>query len=244
MKLTQRPSDTDRVAEYEMKLMDIDTDTLGIPDTEYDCKVTMPSAEFARICRELAQLGESVRIEVNKEGIRFASEGDIANGSVLMKPTDGAHNRYEKERKASKLNGAGSSKPKVKKEKDAEEDADMEEEGGSIKEDDEEEVVEKPAKVSDNEEEAPKESESESEEEAETRKRKRKAASDKAKSSKKARKGKDGDSDDEENAVSIAVTQAVSLSFSLKYLINFSKSTGLCPQVELKLSADVPLLVS
>jgi proliferating cell nuclear antigen len=229
-----------------MKLMDIDTDTLGIPDTEYDCKVTMPSAEFARICRELAQLGESVRIEVNKEGIRFASEGEIANGSVLLKPTDAAHNRYEAERKT-KSNGS-SKKPKVKKEQDAEGDADMEEDdGGSIKEDNEEEEVEKPAKGSDDEEEASKEPEpeSESEEESESKKRKRKATADKGKSPKKAKKAKKGDeSDNDENTVSISVTQAVTLSFSLKYLINFSKSTGLCSHVELKLSSDVPLLVS
>ncbi|KAF9507631.1 hypothetical protein BS47DRAFT_1366543 [Hydnum rufescens UP504] len=55
---------------------------LGISNTEYDCKVTMLSAEFARTCRELAQLDESVRIEANKKGIRFASEGEIANSPV------------------------------------------------------------------------------------------------------------------------------------------------------------------
>jgi len=35
-------TDSDRIAEYDMKLMDIDSDTLGIPDTEYDARVTMP----------------------------------------------------------------------------------------------------------------------------------------------------------------------------------------------------------
>ena len=73
-----------------MKLMDIDSDTLGIPDTEYDARVTMPSSEFTRIVRDLSQLGESVRIEVSKEGVRFASEGEAANGSVLLKQAEGA----------------------------------------------------------------------------------------------------------------------------------------------------------
>ena len=77
-----------------MKLMDIDSDKLGIPDTEYDARVTMPSAEFARICRDLTQLGESVRIEVSKEGVRFASDGDSANGSVLLKQTEAARRKY------------------------------------------------------------------------------------------------------------------------------------------------------
>jgi proliferating cell nuclear antigen len=32
-----------------MKLMDIDADTLAIPDTDYDARVTMSSAEFSGI---------------------------------------------------------------------------------------------------------------------------------------------------------------------------------------------------
>ena len=55
--------------------MRIDSDTLGIPKTEYEPHVTMASSEFTRIVRDLSQLGESVRIEVSKEGVRFANEG-------------------------------------------------------------------------------------------------------------------------------------------------------------------------
>ena len=86
-----RIPDSDRIAEYDMKLMDIDADTLNIPETEYDARVTMLSTEFARIVRDLSQLGESVRIEVSKEGVRFASDGEAANGSVLLRQSDGSH---------------------------------------------------------------------------------------------------------------------------------------------------------
>ena len=78
-----------------MKLMDIDADTLGIPDTEYDARVTMTASEFSRIVRDLSTLGESVRIEVSKEGVRFASDGESANGSVLLKQTDAARAKYK-----------------------------------------------------------------------------------------------------------------------------------------------------
>lgn len=83
------------MAEYDMKLMDIDSDQLGIPDTEYDASVTMYSAEFSRIVRDLSQLGESVRIEVSKEGVRFMADGESANGSILMKHTDEARSKWE-----------------------------------------------------------------------------------------------------------------------------------------------------
>ena len=42
-----------------MKLMDIDSEHLGIPDTDYNAQVKMPSAEFQRICRDLSTLGDT-----------------------------------------------------------------------------------------------------------------------------------------------------------------------------------------
>jgi len=43
--------------------------------------------------------------------------------------------------------------------------------------------------------------------------------------------------------VEIELTDPVSLSFSLKYLVNFCKASGLSGTVKLCLSPDVPLLV-
>lgn len=53
-----------------MKLMNLDQEHLGIPETDYACIVRMPSMEFARICRDLSQFGESVVIACTKEGIQ------------------------------------------------------------------------------------------------------------------------------------------------------------------------------
>ena len=52
-------SDSDRLSEYDIKLMDIDQEHLGIPETEYAATITMPSSEFQRICRDLIALSES-----------------------------------------------------------------------------------------------------------------------------------------------------------------------------------------
>ena len=87
-------SDSDRIADYEVKLMDIDAETLGIPVTDYEARVTMPASEFSRIVRDLSSLSESVRIEVSKEGVRFISDGESANGSILLKQTEAARERY------------------------------------------------------------------------------------------------------------------------------------------------------
>ena len=52
-------AETDRLSEYDIKLMDIDQEHLGIPDTEYAATIEMPSPEFARICRDLMAMSES-----------------------------------------------------------------------------------------------------------------------------------------------------------------------------------------
>jgi hypothetical protein len=42
-----------------MKLMDIDSVHLGIPEAEYHAIVRMPSSEFARICKDLSGIGDT-----------------------------------------------------------------------------------------------------------------------------------------------------------------------------------------
>ncbi|KAJ4345216.1 proliferating cell nuclear antigen [Didymosphaeria variabile] len=132
-------SSQDRISEYDIKLMDIDQEHLGIPETDYSAMITMPAAEFQRICRDLSALSESVAIEVSKEGVKFSCTGDIGSGSVQLRSNTNVEN--------------------------------------------------------------PKES------------------------------------------VEIEMTEPVALTFSLKYLVNFCKASGLSDKVKLKLSAEVPLLV-
>ncbi|KAE8359428.1 Mysoin-binding motif of peroxisomes-domain-containing protein [Aspergillus caelatus] len=78
-------AETDRLSEYDLKLMDIDQEHLAIPETEYAATVEMPSAEFQRICRDLNALSESVVIEATKEGVKFSCQGDIGSGSVTIR---------------------------------------------------------------------------------------------------------------------------------------------------------------
>jgi proliferating cell nuclear antigen len=75
----------DRVSEFELKLMELDTEQLGIPQTEYKCNVRLPSGEFQRIMRDLQVLGDACTISVSKEGIKFASSGDLGTGSIMLK---------------------------------------------------------------------------------------------------------------------------------------------------------------
>ncbi|CAN1232062.1 Proliferating cell nuclear antigen [Linum grandiflorum] len=61
----------DKISDFEMKLMDIDSEHLGIPDAEYQAIVRMPSAEFTRICKDLATIGDT--------------GGDIGSANVVLR---------------------------------------------------------------------------------------------------------------------------------------------------------------
>ena len=84
----------DRIADFELKLMDIDADQLGIPNTEYKCNIKMPSTEFQRIIRDLQVLGDTCSIECTKEGVRFSVSGDLGTGNILVRST---HSEKEEE---------------------------------------------------------------------------------------------------------------------------------------------------
>lgn len=51
----------DRVSDFEVKLMDIDSEHLGIPDTDYAATIHMPASEYQRICRDLSSIGDTGR---------------------------------------------------------------------------------------------------------------------------------------------------------------------------------------
>ena len=49
----------EKISDFELKLMVIDSEHLGIPETEYSAEVTMPSGEFSKICRDLTTFGDT-----------------------------------------------------------------------------------------------------------------------------------------------------------------------------------------
>ncbi|XP_062154581.1 proliferating cell nuclear antigen-like [Alnus glutinosa] len=75
----------DKIADFEMKLMDIDSEHLGIPEAEFQAIVRMSSAEFARICKDLSSIGDTVVISVTKEGVKFSTRGDIGTAHIVCR---------------------------------------------------------------------------------------------------------------------------------------------------------------
>lgn len=85
----------DKITDFEMKLMDIDSEHLGIPDTEYKAIISLPAGEFQRICRDLSVLGDTCVISASKDGIKFSVSGDLGTGNIALKETSGSDEKPE-----------------------------------------------------------------------------------------------------------------------------------------------------
>nr|XP_044604532.1 proliferating cell nuclear antigen isoform X2 [Equus asinus] len=85
----------EKVSDYEMKLMDLDVEQLGIPEQEYSCVVKMPSGEFARICRDLSHIGDAVVISCAKDGVKFSASGELGNGNIKLSQTSNVDKEEE-----------------------------------------------------------------------------------------------------------------------------------------------------
>ncbi len=77
-----------KLSEFNLSLITIDSEHLGIPETQYGSEITMSSSEFTRICRELYQLSESVSIETNKQFVKFSVTSEVVGGSVKLDNND------------------------------------------------------------------------------------------------------------------------------------------------------------
>lgn len=76
------------VSDFELKLIDIETDTLGIPVQEYTAVVKMRSVEFQRIVRDLSVIGDVCSICCKDNSISFSVNGDVGNGSITLNNKD------------------------------------------------------------------------------------------------------------------------------------------------------------
>merc|ERR1712110_203048 len=78
----------DRISEFDLKLMQIESEHMEVPEQHYKVTAKMPSAEFQKICSDLKEFGETMQIKASKEGITFSVQGDVGAGNVMLKPRE------------------------------------------------------------------------------------------------------------------------------------------------------------
>ena len=72
-------------AQYSMKLMDIDTEHLGLPETTYAAICVLPSATFGRVMRDLSDFSDTCTIAIG-DTFSVSANGDM--GKVDWKADD------------------------------------------------------------------------------------------------------------------------------------------------------------
>ena len=75
----------DRIADFDLKLMSIESEHLGIPDQDYSAEIKMPAAEYQRIVRDLASIGDTVLVSATKEGVKFTTTGEVGTANITVK---------------------------------------------------------------------------------------------------------------------------------------------------------------
>ena len=67
------------MSKFSLKLLDIDEEVLDIPDINMDMVTTLPSVDFQRICRDMGNLSNDIKIRRHENLITFSCCGDFAN---------------------------------------------------------------------------------------------------------------------------------------------------------------------
>merc|ERR1712232_939022 len=81
-------SEDDRIADFDLKLMQIESEHMEIPEQQYKVVAKLPSSEFQKIRRDLKEFGETMQVSASKEGIKFSVAGDVGSGNVMLKPRE------------------------------------------------------------------------------------------------------------------------------------------------------------
>ena len=88
LKLTFENEKTQKCTEFALNLIQLDVEHLSIPETDYSSLVTIPSGEFAKICKELQALSESITIKTNEDSVMLKVEGQAGSGFVKLTEED------------------------------------------------------------------------------------------------------------------------------------------------------------
>lgn len=73
-----------KTSDFTLKLIDIDSENLNIPETGYTAVVKLRSLEFSKISKDLNQIGLSVTISITENAVKFSSSGDVGSANITL----------------------------------------------------------------------------------------------------------------------------------------------------------------
>jgi proliferating cell nuclear antigen len=90
-------SEKKQIHKYKLNLLDRDEPDLQLPDTEFSTRITMPSTDFQKICRDMTLLSAKT-IEITNVGssLSFTCKGHFASRSTTMGDSESDFNIHKK----------------------------------------------------------------------------------------------------------------------------------------------------
>merc|ERR1719499_613117 len=70
---------------FVQKTVHDEHDPLEIPEKEYTCSLSMPSAEFRRICKDLSIISASIAIDFAPDRVTFSAGEQGNEGQIVLK---------------------------------------------------------------------------------------------------------------------------------------------------------------
>lgn len=86
----ESPSNEQKVSSYELKLIDIESEQLGVGQPEGQAVVKMSASEFKQVCHNLMSIGDTMAIDASKENITFSVTGEDSSGTITIQNSPGA----------------------------------------------------------------------------------------------------------------------------------------------------------
>lgn len=86
--ITIANSDKNSITNFKLKLLDVDSEEISIPDVEFDSIVTMPSVYFQRICRDMLNISETMTIKSQGNQLCLSCDGDFARQETVIGEAD------------------------------------------------------------------------------------------------------------------------------------------------------------
>lgn len=74
---------------FHVSLLELDSQDIQIPEFQYKSIVTLPSAMFHRMCRDMQQLSNFVTMETHQGSLTLSCHGDFASQSTTFSPLQG-----------------------------------------------------------------------------------------------------------------------------------------------------------
>jgi proliferating cell nuclear antigen len=75
------------LSKFQLRLLDVDVENITIPDVEFTSVITLPSQYFARLCKDISAISDTVTITSRASQLIVSAKGDFASQETFIDQT-------------------------------------------------------------------------------------------------------------------------------------------------------------